>query len=160
MSEKNSADKELEILGVWYETYMKIIRSLGTVAVTIILVTSNLLLSDIITEEKIAKDNKMNALGVIQESFFFLVLSLIFVFLCMIFTYNWYRTGIALAMKNIKNSIMPDKFWYHKAWLSMSSTGALSWVFGGLAGIALIIGIVIFTMKIPEFLEIVIGFEE
>jgi hypothetical protein len=155
MNEKSSADKELEILGRWYEAYMKIIRSLGTVAVTIIFFTANFLLKDFLTGQ-FEEDITREGIRVIKQSFFFFALSLVFIFFCLIFTYNWYRTGIALAMKNIENSILPDKFWYHKAWLSMGTTGALSWLFGGLGGISLIIGIVIFAIKISFFLDLFI----
>ena len=157
MSNTETNKWEIDILTRWYEAYMKIVRTFGTIAVTIIFFTANFLLKDLLTGEFTAKEELIHeVLDTTFSSFIWLSISLCFTFLCMIFTYNWYRTGISVAMNSIEESesLLPDKFWYHKAWLSMNATGSISWVCGGIAGITLMIGIVQFGLRISALLSI------
>ncbi|MBL4652366.1 MAG: IS30 family transposase [Flavobacteriales bacterium] len=46
----NNSKDELDILTVWYESYSKVVRSIGTISVTIIFFTSSFLLKDFLQE--------------------------------------------------------------------------------------------------------------
>ena len=153
---EDTLQKELDILTIWYDSYFKIIKFIGTISVSIILFTTSFLLKDLLEGQHSAEISSMGVLA-IKQSFSLFLISLFCVFTCLIFTYNWYRSGISKAMKTVKSSNFPDDFWYDDAWLSMKVSGALSWVFGGIAGVSLFFGIIIFVVKIFKLLDLMIA---
>lgn len=146
---------EIEVLTLWYDAYIKFIRLIGTLAASIIVFTSTLLVKDLLLAEKaenVIKSISKHNLENILTSFYYFGYTVFCVCFCLLFTYNWYRTGIVNYMQSeFKNGKDEINFFdqnnldsYKQGW-HVEITGLLSYYFGGIAGISFIIGFLIYT---------------
>jgi len=147
----------IEYVYLWYETYIKIIRFFGTIAVSILIFTTTVLLKELLSGTYSAK-LKIADISNIKHSFILFGISLFFVFINLLVTYNWFISGVdrAIEQSNIDLSVLGDQFKYRKHMGSMRFWGAISLISGWAAGIVLFIGIVFYVLGVWEVIGILL----
>jgi hypothetical protein len=146
----------IEYLHLWYETYHKIITYFGTIAVSILFFTVTFLVKDFLSG---AYSDKLKITDIIniKRSILLFGISLLFVFINLLSTYNWFVSGVDGAMRNsnVDLSVLGDQFKYRRHMGSMGFWGTISLISGWLAGIALFAGIVVYVIGVWSIMDII-----
>jgi hypothetical protein len=131
---------------------------LGTIAVSILFFTATFLLKDLLSGAYSGKIKAVDILN-IKRSLVLFGVSLLFVFINLLATYNWFVSGVDRAIKksNFDLSALGDEFQYRKRAGSMGFWGAISWLTGWLAGIVLFVGISIYVIGIWSIFDVLLN---
>lgn len=158
MARSSTELKDLvDYLHLWYESYQKLIRFIGAVAVGVLFFTTTFLLKDVVGGAYHEKLKAMD-LGNIRLSIILFAVCLFFVFLNLLVTYNWFVSGVNQAIKKsgLEFGDLGEHFKYRNRMGRMSWWGNISLLSGYLAGISLVAGMIFYLVGAWQILQIML----
>lgn len=144
----------VEYLHHWYEAFHKVLVFLGTISVSMLLFTVTFLLKDYLAgnfQQRVPVEYVLD----LRRSLIFFGASLLFVFIGLLSTYNWFVTGIERAIRHFDTDarVLGEEFNYRSGMGSMWLWGRVSLISGWLAGLFQFLGVILYTLAAWRIIE-------